>query len=198
MSAGPSPGAMTARDLEYFGLGQKRGLVREPMLEVGAQTVQEGCPNLCEVARTFGVRTTLGVDISSGPGVDEIFNFELEPEVFRNSWRKGQFSTVAIFNVLEHTFNPVWVLSNAAFCLAPGGALLIVVPSVWPLHDFPRDYVRLMPHWFEAFAARSLLNLDLDLFCWLSQFGIDPVRRDDPYLLPSYLHLGRRQQPFRY
>jgi hypothetical protein len=97
------------------------------------------------------------------------------------------FSTVCIFNVLEHTFDPITVLTNALSCVERGGSLLVVVPSVWPIHSYPGDYVRLLPDWYMAFARRHELQLLDQSFCWLSHFGIESINSRSEAMLPSYL-----------
>ncbi|MCL4752368.1 MAG: methyltransferase domain-containing protein [Myxococcales bacterium] len=182
---------MTSNDLEFFRLCFRLGFVRSPFLEIGSAKVQGSTPNLCEVARSLGITDAVGTDISAGPGVDFTCDFSAPAEEFRSQWARGKFSSVAIFNVLEHTFDPVGVLTNALSCVQPGGHLVVVAPAVWPLHNFPGDFVRLLPNWFEEFARRTHTALVDDAFCWLSQFGVVPVRSSPDYQLPSYL--GARQ-----
>ena len=43
--------------------------------------------------------------------------------------------------------------------LAPGGALLVVTPAIWPLHRYPIDSCRLLPDRYETFAARAVIEL---------------------------------------
>jgi 2-polyprenyl-3-methyl-5-hydroxy-6-metoxy-1,4-benzoquinol methylase len=49
------------------------------------------------------------------------------------------FGTILILNVLEHTFEPVRILDNALSLLGPHGALAVLTPAIWPLHDLPMD-----------------------------------------------------------
>ena len=192
---------MTETDLQFFRQCITRGIVRDNFLEIGSAKVQGASVNLCDMAKTAGLTSTVGVDLQPGLGVDAVADFGVEPNRFTADWAFGTFSTVAIFNVLEHTFDPITVLRNAMACVAPSGSLLVVVPSSWQLHDFPRDYTRLLPHWFEEFALRFGLTIDDGLFCWLSPFGITNIRslrEDGAYVLPSYRNLGRMQSPYRY
>ena len=192
---------MTETDIEYFRLCFEKGLVKSPFLEVGSAKVQENTPNLCDLARDFKVERVNGVDLSLENGVDFAFDFSLASDVFRERWDHGFFETVAVFNVLEHTYDPIAVLRNALCCTAESGTLIVVTPAIWPLHDFPGDYLRFMPHWHETFASRSGLTLSRDTFCWLSQFGIiriDDLLHDGRYQLPSFLNAGRQDDVVRY
>src|SRR5262249_16551023 len=149
----------------------------------------------------LNIAEVVGADLESGSGVDLVIDFSVPPEDFRARWRHGVFASVAIFNVLEHTFDPLTVLQNALHCVGDGGALLVVTPAVWALHDHRGDYVRLMPHWYEKFAERTGLRLLPDAFCWLSEFGVDKIQdviEDGGYQLPSFLSLGRSRFPYRY
>ncbi len=175
--------------------------MKSPFLEVGSARVQGETPNLCDLAREFKVDEIHGVDLSPGNGVDFLFDFAIPPDEFEKKWEHGSYKTVAVFNVLEHTFDPITVLRNALNCTAEGGTLLVVTPAIWPLHDFPGDYIRFMPHWHEAFASRFGLILHRNAFCWVSQFGIvkiDDLLDEGRYQLPSFLNSGRRDFPIRY
>ena len=108
---------MTPNDAEYFKACHSAGLVKGRMLEVGSAKVQ-GIANLCDIARELGVPEVTGVDLTSYDGVDVIFDFGVEQEEFRDKWDLGAFSTVCVFNVLEHTFDPITILST----------LLVVTP----------------------------------------------------------------------
>jgi len=121
---------------------------------------------------------------------------------FVKSWSQGAFSCVAIFNVLEHTFDPITVLRNALSCVAEGGTLLVVTPAVWPIHNYPGDYNRLLPDWYEQFARLNKIKLLDDAFCWLSgQFGIcrvSDLKEGDDYVLPTFQSIGKAHSPIRY
>lgn len=180
---------MTSDDVLYFDRCGNAGLIKSPFLEIGAAKVQGGAYNFCDIAKKKGVERAVGTDLTSDAGVDFTFDFSVDEKTFRDTWKHGHFATVTIFNVLEHTFDPVRVLTNAAHCLAPGGSLLVLVPSVWPIHSFPKDFQRLLPDWFIEFAQRQQLELTPDHFCWISQFGIqrvDLARVENEYSLPGY------------
>jgi SAM-dependent methyltransferase len=189
---------MVGNDYDYFKRCFDLGLVRGRLLEIGSAKIDGQSGNICDIARPWGL-TCLGADISAASGVDIVADFSADN--FASQWTSGQFDTVVIFNVLEHTFDPITVLRNAVSCLNPGGWTLIVVPSIWPIHNFPGDYSRLLPNWFEEFARRQRLEISDEAFCWLSQFGIATVGSlvaDGQYQIPSFLNLGRRSGRGRY
>lgn len=192
---------MTHSDILYFKLCHKFGIVRSPFLEIGAAKVQKILPNLCELAKQVNIDEVKGADLSLSEGVDIQFDFAIDTIDFAKTWSHGKFSTVAIFNVLEHTFDPITVLRNALSCVAPGGALLVVVPCIWPLHDYPFDFLRINPHWHEEFAKRFSLKLYPDLFCYLSQFGIikiDESRQGNGYEYHTFHNVVKSKSPFKY
>jgi len=188
---------MTDLDVQWFKRCYSEGLVRSKMLEVGSAKVQ-GIPNLCEIAREMGVSDTMGVDMEQGAGVDAIFDFGLPAVEFAREWRSGTFSTVCIFNVLEHTFDPLTVLTNALSCVGNGGTLLVLTPSIWPIHSYPRDFNRLLPDWYLEFSRRNQLKLLDKEFCWLSQFGIETIDLTSEPTLPNYLTRGKTDSQLRY
>ncbi len=190
---------MTAEDIKYFRACFDQGLVHSPLLEIGSRKNLGETHTFRDVARDLGVASTLGTDLNVGPGVDVATDFSVPTPAFRDQWQHGTFQTVVIFNVLEHTFDPITVLTNALHCVAPGGMLLTLTPSVWPIHSFPKDYTRLLPDWFETFAERNGLELDPRTFSWVSEFGIHPVQqlRDDTGLtLPSFHQLASPMKSF--
>lgn len=188
---------MTEWDVQWFRRCHAAGLVRNKMLEVGAAKVQ-GIPNLCEIANDLGVKSTTGVDMTQFAGVDIIFDFGLAPDLFSREWRSGKFATVCIFNVLEHTFDPLTVLTNALSCVDDIGTLLVVTPSVWPIHSYPSDFNRLLPDWYLEFSRRNKLKLLENEFCWLSQFGIESIELTSEPTLPGFLTRGQMDSRFRY
>jgi len=142
---------------------------------------------------------SLGTDLHPGKGVDFVSDFGQRHADFVRHWTHGVFATVAIFNTLEHTFDPITVLENVLSCVAPEGTIIVVAPSTWPLHDFPKDYVRLLPHWHEEFARLHGLTIVRDRFCHLSEFGILPIdslRQGSEYALPNYHNSAPRN--YRY
>lgn len=193
---------MTSRDAEYFRACFDAGLVKSPFLEVGsAKVLGEQLTNLCELATSYGVGRASGVDLAQGSGVDYIADFSLPPDIFRRQWRHGTFATVAIFNVLEHTFDPITVLSNALSCVGEQGTLLALTPTIWEIHNYPKDYNRLLPDWYHAFAKVNGLELHERQFCWISEFGltrVNDLRIGDLYVFPTYQNRGRAQSARRY
>jgi SAM-dependent methyltransferase len=195
---------MTERDREFFLRCFQAGVVRSPFLDVGSMSVNEdmGLTNLREAAKKLGIEESLGVDFAAGPGVDIIADFSKPPAKFKEDWPAGSFGSVAIFNVLEHTFDPATILENALSLVRPGGTLLAVTPSVWPIHNYPIDCLRLNPDWFRYFADRHGLEIEQDSFMWLSEdFGLVPVeslRKNGLDQIPTFFQLGKQKSPWRY
>ncbi len=187
---------MTSFDLDYFRHCAKLSLLKSPFLEVGSAKVENAAVNLCDVARELGVKEVLGADLDKGQGVDLTCDFSVSAEEFAKRWTHAPFGTVGIFNVLEHTYEPAQVLRNAVRCVRPGGTLLVVVPTVWPIHHFPKDYVRLLPDWFEEFAVRYQLTVVPEAFCWLSEFGLLTMK--EHWQIPNYQSTKRGGGSLRY
>lgn len=68
------------------------------------------------------------------------------PDVFGDAhhlpFSDEQFETVVILSVLEHLPNPEIAISEAHRVLKSGGALMVQVPFLYPLHDQPHDFQR--------------------------------------------------------
>ena len=186
---------MTSNDLDYFRLCATCSLPQSPFLEVGSAKV-ETLINLCDVAQELGVTSTLGVDLVQAEGVDHTFDFSIPREDFNRKWPHLAYGTVALFNTLEHTFDPLLVLQNALSCVRPGGTLIVVVPSLWPIHKYPKDYCRLLPDWYCEFATRFDLELMAESFCWISAFGLFPIHSKNEF--PNFQNSAKAIYPFRY
>src|ERR1022692_4359086 len=153
---------MTPNDVEYFKICHAAGIVKEPILDVGSSRIGDQ-PNINELAKRLGLTRVKGADLNEGADVDYVANFGLD---FSQFCRYGlpTFETVCVFNVLEHTFDPITVLSNALSCVSSTGSLIVLTPAIWPLHNYPGDYNRLLPDWYREFASRRNLKLDERLF----------------------------------
>ncbi len=104
------------------------------------------------------------------------------------------FGSVLILNVLEHTFDPIRVLDNAATLLRPGGTLVSLTPSVWPLHNYPMDAWRILPNFYEEYAKRRGHEL---LESWFEYVGFGLVANfrnpDGSYCYPPPSRAGFRR-----
>jgi SAM-dependent methyltransferase len=139
---------MTSDDLAYVEKLLRSGLLTAPVLELGAGYGGSTCRALIEGAG-LTYKTT---DIEAGPGVDFVADFEA-PDCTA-AFGAERFGTVLVLNVLEHTFLPVAVLDNAVGVSGQGGRVVVVTPSMWPVHNFPRDCQRLLPDWYVTYAER--------------------------------------------
>lgn len=70
-------------------------------------------------------------------GADVVCDFERPLPI-----ESGTYDTVLLINVLEHVFEYRQLLREAARVLRPGGAIVIVVPFLFPYHASPNDFHR--------------------------------------------------------
>jgi SAM-dependent methyltransferase len=145
---------MVGVDLEYVGRLIRANAISGPVLELGVGYGGETCRHLVEAAGL----TYFGTDLDSSEGLDFVADFERAEDMttFRRITPVG---TVLVLNVLEHTFDPIRVLDNARSLLKPGGALVVLTPAVWPLHNYPMDAWRVLPNFYEEYAKRRGMRL---------------------------------------
>jgi len=153
---------MTSQDLIYIKRLIEDRVITGPVLELGAGYGGETCKQLIANEGLVYYAT----DIVPSAGVDYVADFEGE-DIFKYFPRNLQFNIILILNVLEHTFDPIQVLDNARELLGPDGALVVVTPCIWPLHDFPIDCYRILPNFYERYAESRRMNLDRQRFEYL-------------------------------
>ena len=84
----------------------------------------------------------LGVDMEPGAGVDQVCDLEYS---FAAQEKLGTFAHIECTSVLEHSHRP-WLLCETLQTLMEDGAtILVMVPWVWRIHDYPGDYFRYTP-----------------------------------------------------
>jgi hypothetical protein len=79
----------------------------------------------------------IGVDMEEGLGVDRVLNLEEPlPDDFE------AFAHIECTSVLEHSRRPWALAANLELSLVEGGTILVMVPWVWRVHDYPGDFFR--------------------------------------------------------
>ena len=162
-------------DFAYLRRVIAAGEVRGPVLEIGSRDYQGGVGNARSTCEAAGLAWE-GTDIDAGPGVDFTLDILDDDSVAAIDRRWG---TVLMFNLLEHVYEPALALRHAADLVEPGGVVVVVGPSVWQLHDYPRDYWRPMPDFFLEFALRHRLGVVAEHFCWLMEGNERIIPIDD-------------------
>jgi SAM-dependent methyltransferase len=118
--------------IENLGEKEIRG---KRVLEVGSCDVNG---SLRHEAVKHGPSEYVGVDIIAGPGVDIVCS----SDDILTRFGKESFDVVISTCALEHIALAKFAISNIKNVCKPGGLVLIIVPSVWPEHNFPFDYWR--------------------------------------------------------
>jgi hypothetical protein len=149
------------------------GILAGPVLEVGSRAWQGEQGNAAGECRRAGLAWE-GADIVTGPGVDFVLDI-LDRRAVAAVGR--QWPSVLVMNLLEHVYSPVDALQNAMELVAPGGVGVVVGPTVWQLHDYPRDFWRPMPDFFLEFARRNGCEVVREALMWTVAGKLVPVDR---------------------
>jgi SAM-dependent methyltransferase len=127
--------------------------VRGPLLDLGC-----GQAPLYGLYQQFATEITC-VDWSNSPhpiGHIDIIQDINEP---LDALRDGQFQTVILSDVLEHTREPREVMAEIARVLEVGGYLLMSVPFMYWIHEAPHDYYRYTSSALDYLAEKAGLEV---------------------------------------
>lgn len=117
-----------------FGLDNlgKEDIEGKRVLEIGSYNVNG---SLRAGVMTHKPEEYIGVDIETGPGVD----FVCSSDGVLKQFGKESFDVVISTCVLEHVVNCKPSISEMKNVCKVGGIIILIVPSVWPLHNHPSD-----------------------------------------------------------
>ncbi|MGA2120270.1 MAG: class I SAM-dependent methyltransferase [Bryobacteraceae bacterium] len=117
------------------------------VLEVGARNVNGSLRSFVE---GLAPSQYIGVDLESGPGVDEVGRAEGLPMRFGDA----AFDLLISTELVEHVRDWQRVFSNFKSLLRPNGVLLLTTRSLgFPYHGYPHDYWR-----YEIADMREILS----------------------------------------
>jgi len=148
-----------------------QGTISGSVLEVGSYARQGNEGNASGLLRRRGLEWT-GTDIDAGPGVDftlDLLDRDAVDQV------EGRWDTVLVMNVLEHVYDPISALRNACALVKHGGHCIVVTPAIWQLHDYPKDYCRLLPDFYEEFCDREGHRYVAGQSRWIAGEGLHRV-----------------------
>ena len=127
---------------QYEFARRHRDLFRGPVLEVGSKDYG----NTQDLRSLLGIPEYVGIDMESGPGVDQVLDLTADFAEVDHAFGGRRFRTVFCLSVLEHVSNPFRMCDNITRLLVEHEAVVYVsVPLVWEIHAFPSDYWRFTP-----------------------------------------------------
>jgi len=92
--------------------------------------------------------SAVGVDMEEGHGVDRVLDLEIAlPDPVEEL---GQFAHVECTSVLEHSRRPWLMATNIEQLMREDATILLLVPWVWRVHQYPGDYWRMTPQAVES------------------------------------------------
>ena len=104
------------------------------LLDAGAGEARHG--------RWFPRQRYVAVDLTVGDSAWDYSKLDAVADLHALPFPEGSFDACLNVVTLEHVREPLCVLRELARVLAPGGAILLVVPQEWEMHQVPHDYYR--------------------------------------------------------
>ena len=109
-----------------------------PFLEIGSKDYG----STEDLRSLFPEDEYVGVDLSSGKGVDVVLDFTRPFEEIDAALKGQRFGTIFCLSVLEHCEQPFIMADNLSRLLKEGGMIYVSVPFVFRFHGYPSDYWR--------------------------------------------------------
>jgi SAM-dependent methyltransferase len=90
----------------------------------------------------FRVNRYIGIDLKKSGHNHSTSNIDIFYDGKHIPFPKNHFSSVVMFEVLEHVFNPDELLKEIRRVIKTHGTILLSVPCMWDEHEKPFDYGR--------------------------------------------------------
>jgi len=174
-------------DFEFFRFLFRSNVFAGPVLEIGGRSWQGEAGNLDAVCRELDIEWE-AADMTAGPGVT------LEIDILDSATVlavEKRWPTIALFNLLEHVYDPILALRNSMHLLTDGGVCIVAGPAVWQIHRFPADFWRPLPDFFIEFGRREGFIVPVEMMHWLVDGAIWPCQElstNGEAILPSVDH----------
>jgi SAM-dependent methyltransferase len=101
----------------------------------------------------FNVKQYIGMDVEVSGHAHENSEVDIYYDGRTFPFTAGSFDSVIMTEVLEHTFDPDAMLSEANRVLRQNGFLLLTVPFIWIEHEQPYDFAR-----YSSFGLKYLMD----------------------------------------
>jgi SAM-dependent methyltransferase len=108
-----------------------------------------------QYAHFFGRQRYCGVDLTVGDKAWNYSGLDAVADITAMPFRGNSFDACLNVVTLEHIPEPGCALAEISRALAPGGALLLVAPHEWEVHQAPHDYFRYTRHGLEYLLVRA-------------------------------------------
>lgn len=147
----------TTESLQWLALNLERDeIAHRRVIEVGSCDVNGTVRPIVQLLKPAEY---IGVDITWGPGVDQVCYADELVERFGET----SFDVVVSACALEHIRDWRSAVSNMKRVCRPDGLMLIMVPHEWPYHEHPYDFWRYgREDVSRIFADCEILRLDED------------------------------------
>ena len=97
-------------------------------------------------AGSFARQRYVAVDLAVGDAKWDYGKLDAVADLTALPFQDGTFQASINIVTLEHIREPGCALREIGRTLAPGGALLLIVPHEWEVHQSPHDYFRYTRH----------------------------------------------------
>ena len=146
-------------------MGDRKNSIAQMIEEIGEDklVLDIGCSNMWPKQYLHSSCSYVGLDY-----YETAENwYGTKPDVYGDALylplKQSCFDVVLLLDVLEHIKDTEQLIKQIRAVIKPNGILIISVPFLYPLHDEPRDYIRLTSYGFDELASRNGFILEASI-----------------------------------
>ena len=138
--------------VDHFFLSHSQILKGKKVIDIGGK--KKGKRGFFDIGHCSSDVTYVNIDRTTDPDIVADATSVPLPE--------SSCDVVILGEVLEHVPDPIVVLKEAHRLLRPGGAVLVTVPFIYPVHADPHDFGRYTEYYWRSAAEKLGFKIEIE------------------------------------